>query len=241
MAVLRKPCLLFLVRWLADCSMCVPCAPCAPSWHVGACLCRVCSCSQHLQQAQHAKCVGGMATTRAHARRGAQLCSPSSSSSSHIGNGMCVVYVVSLATTRSRTRSMQQQQQQQSAQQEGSTCVGTASNQGTTSAHAPPTLLIRELHVQGKGGRVNSRRRGVGKRWRRSRMRRGTMASSVTSTRLCATRQRGALTDITLPALFAESPACECASCHRTFLCSARSGSSPHKVRVGEGCGVCVK
>ena len=54
-------------------------------------------------------------------------------------------------------------------------------------------------------------------------------------------RLRGALTDITLPALFAESPACECASCHRTFLCSARSGSSPREVRVGEGCLVCVK
>ena len=24
-----------LVRWLVDCSMCVPCAPCAPSWHFG--------------------------------------------------------------------------------------------------------------------------------------------------------------------------------------------------------------
>ena len=132
-----------------DCSMCVLCAPCAPSWHVGACLCRVCSCSQHLQQTQHAKCVGGMATTRAHARRETQLCSPSNSSSSNIGDNMCVASVVSLATTRARTHIMQQQQQQQqSAQQEGSTCVGTASNQGTTSAHAPPTLLKRQL--QGK-------------------------------------------------------------------------------------------
>jgi len=133
--------------------MCVLCAPCAPSWHVGACWCRVCSCSQHLQQTQHAKCVGGMAKTRAHACRETQLCSPSNSSSSNIGDNMCVASVVSLATTRARTHSMQQQQQQQqSAQQEGSTCVGTASNQGTTSAHAPPTLLMRELHVQGKGG-----------------------------------------------------------------------------------------
>jgi hypothetical protein len=48
---------------------------------------------------------------------------------------------------------------------------------------------MRELHVQGKGGGMNSRRRGVGMRWRRSRLRRGAMASSVRSKRLSTCAQ----------------------------------------------------
>jgi hypothetical protein len=117
-----KPCLLFLVRWLVDCSMCVPCAP-------GMLVVQgLPPLSQHPQQTQYAKCVGGKATAHAPAHRGAQLYSQLSRNN-HRGDSRDVASVVSLATTRKRTRSMQQQQQQQqqqSAQQEGSTCVGTA-------------------------------------------------------------------------------------------------------------------
>ena len=48
---------------------------------------------------------------------------------------------------------------------------------------------------------------------------------------LHAARRGGALSPATLPHLFAERPECVCDSCHRTFLCSSRSGSSPREVR----------
>ena len=85
-----------LVRWLVDCSMCVLGTMCiflACWW------CRVCSSSQHPQQTQHAKCVGGKATTHAPAHRGAQLYSQFSSNN-HRGDSRGVASVVSLATTR---------------------------------------------------------------------------------------------------------------------------------------------
>ena len=61
--------------------------------------CRVCSSSQHPQQTQHAKCVGGKVTTHAPAHRGAQLYSQFSSNN-HRGDSRGVASVVSLATTR---------------------------------------------------------------------------------------------------------------------------------------------
>jgi len=54
-------------RLLHVCAMCTMCTFLACWW------CRVCSSSQHPQQTQHAKCVGGKATTHAPAHRGAQL------------------------------------------------------------------------------------------------------------------------------------------------------------------------
>jgi hypothetical protein len=107
-------------RLLHVCAMCTMCTFLACWW------CRVCFFSQHPQQTQHAKCVGGKATTHAPAHRGAQLYSQFSSNN-HRGDSRGVASVVSLATRRARTRSIQQQQQQQqSTQQEGSTCVSTA-------------------------------------------------------------------------------------------------------------------
>ena len=124
MGVLRKPYLLFLVRpgllvggLLHVCAMCIMCTFLACWW------CRVCSSSQHPQQTQHAKCVGGKATTHASAHRGAQLYSQFSSNN-HRGDSRGVASVVSLAATRARTRSMQQQQQQQQSAARGEYVCG---------------------------------------------------------------------------------------------------------------------
>ena len=80
-------------RLLHVCAMCTMCTFLACWW------CRVCSSSQHPQQTQHAKCVGGKATTHAPAHRGAQLYSQFSSNN-HRGDSRGVASVVSLATTR---------------------------------------------------------------------------------------------------------------------------------------------
>ena len=75
-----------LVRWLVDCSMCVLGTMCiflACWW------CRVCSSSQYPQQTQHAKCVGGKATTHAPAHRGAQLYSQQQPQGRQQGCSIC--------------------------------------------------------------------------------------------------------------------------------------------------------
>ena len=84
-------------RLLHVCAMCTMCTFLACWW------CRVCSSSQHPQQTQHAKCVGGKATTHAPAYRGAQLYSQFSSNN-HRGDSRGVASVVSLVTTRTHAQ-----------------------------------------------------------------------------------------------------------------------------------------